>query len=707
MECYCSILEREERLVAITKVKPNNCLLHWPVTHDLAREKKMRKHGWQLPYHPLQVVAVAVFLALGFAFYVFFAPFVGKKLFQYIAMGIYTPLITCAFGLYIWCAAADPADPGVFRSKKYLKIPDSEKHNPQKDSKLGGGSTSSILDANASTVVGNSLEKEVVGAESTKKEPKTQIDKVSSGNSSCFQWVFFPCAFICNHCSSSDESSELQMSEDGMFYCSLCEVEVFKYSKHCRVCDKCVDRFDHHCRWLNNCIGKKNYRQFFTLMVSALLLVSPSLHILPYLESSDGQTASIIFESKTDGYFFFHWYIHGLCTLGLRLQLILQWSTGILVLICCFLERRRFSVDISVKLGSSFSLAPFVIVVLACTILAMIATLPLAQLFFFHILLIKKGISTYDYIIALREQEQEQQGVDGQQSAQMSPASSLTGLSSASSFSTFHRGAWCTPPRLFLEDQFDVVPPETGSVSSLGKKTIGEEPIKKKNPAAVKISPWTLARLNAEEVSRAAAEARKKSKILQPVIRREPPFGLDMDSSFGSSGRRMVPRTDSNRRRASKRIRIPADLPMESATKASGIAPDKGFTETSTSLAPLQLEARSAFQTSRAMSNSAGVVASSPESSLDSPDIHPFRVSSSGESRRLMGLSVGGPVSHNLFPLSRSTSDGYEASGGEDSDRVSSRIAQRSNNWSNLLFRADQDESVFRLKASSSSSQAQ
>ncbi|XP_034932190.1 probable protein S-acyltransferase 22 [Populus alba] len=619
----------------------------------------MRKHGWQLPYHPLQVVAVAVFLALGFAFYVFFAPFVGRKLFQYIAMGIYTPLITCAFGLYIWCAAADPADPGVFRSKKYLKIPDSEKHNPQKDSKLGGGSTSSILDANASTVVGNSLEKEVVGAESTKKEPKTQIDKVSSGNSSCFQWVFFPCAFICNRCSSSDESSELQMSEDGMFYCSLCEVEVFKYSKHCRVCDKCVDRFDHHCRWLNNCIGKKNYRQFFTLMVSALLL------------------------------------------------LILQWSTGILVLICCFLERRRFSIDISVKLGSSFSLAPFVIVVLACTILAMIATLPLAQLFFFHILLIKKGISTYDYIIALREQEQEQQGVDGQQSAQMSPASSLTGLSSASSFSTFHRGAWCTPPRLFLEDQFDVVPPETGSVSSLGKKTIGEEPIKKKNPAAVKISPWTLARLNAEEVSRAAAEARKKSKILQPVTRREPPFGLDMDSSFGSSGRRMVPRTDSNRRRASKRIRIPADLPMESATKASGIAPDKGFTETSTSLAPLQLEARSAFQTSRAMSNSAGVVASSPESSLDSPDIHPFRVSSSGESRRLMGLSVGGPVSHNLFPLSRSTSDGYEASGGEDSDRVSSRIAQRSNNWSNLLFRADQDESVFRLKASSSSSQAQ
>lgn len=35
--------------------------------------------------------------------------------------------ILCVFGLYIWCAAADPADPGVFKSKKYLKIPDRKK----------------------------------------------------------------------------------------------------------------------------------------------------------------------------------------------------------------------------------------------------------------------------------------------------------------------------------------------------------------------------------------------------------------------------------------------------------------------------------------------------------------------------------------------------------------------------------------------------
>lgn len=253
--------------------------------------------------------------------------------------------------------------------------------------------------------------------------------------------------------------------------------------------------------------------------------------------------------------------------------------------------------------------------------------------------------------------------------------------------------------------QFDVVPPETGSVSSLGKKMGGDEPIKKKNLGAVKISPWTLARLNAEEVSKAAAEARKRSKILQPVVRRDASFGLETDSSFGSSGRRMVFRPENNRRRANKRVRLPAELPMEPLTKTSAKAVDKGFTETSTSLAPLQLEARSAFQTSRAMSSSTGIVASSPESSLDSPDIHPFRVSSSGpeEARRLTGLSATGIAAQSGIPLSRSTSDGYEASGGEDSDRVPSRIVQRSTNWSNILFGSDHDDRMVNLKASSSS----
>lgn len=251
--------------------------------------------------------------------------------------------------------------------------------------------------------------------------------------------------------------------------------------------------------------------------------------------------------------------------------------------------------------------------------------------------------------------------------------------------------------------QFDVVPSDTRSVSSLGKKTVGEE-TKKKSNAPVKISPWALARLNAEDVSKAAAEARRRSKILQPVTRRDVPHRLDRENSFGSTDRQVYGRQDLNRKRGSKRVRIPAELPLEPLAKVSTDTAESNITETSTSLAPLQFEPRSAFRTSLAMSNASGVVASSPESSLDSPDLHPFGISSSGvdEARRLTGPSSN-VLAQPGFPLSRSASDGYDASGGEDSDRVPSRTVQRSTNWSNVLFNSDQDERITRVKGPGSS----
>ncbi|KAI3696370.1 hypothetical protein L1987_79384 [Smallanthus sonchifolius] len=378
-----------------------------------------------------------------------------------------------------------------------------------------------------------------------------------------------------------DSRTEDNMSEDGMFYCSLCEVE-----------------------WLNNCVGKKNYRKFFTLMISALLLIQLR-----------------------------HCYQAGK-----------QFLIGALCYSC------------------------------VCTILAMIATLPLVQLFFFHILLIKKGISTYDYIIALREQEQIETG--GQQSPQMSQASSITGLSSVSSFNNIRQGSWCTPPRLFVEDQYDVVPPDTGSVSSLGKKTV-DVPIKKKNPTAVKISPWTLARLNAEEVSKAAAEARKKSKIIQPISRKEAqqtgPYGLERDNSIGSSEHQLFSRLDNNRRSGSMRARLQEHLqPVEHPSLNYNIGSDRITGQNFSSLAPLQLEARSVFWPM----GSARIVESSPDSSLDSPDIHPVRISSGTDEARIP--VSGAHEKSGVMPLSRSTSDGYDALGGEDSDRVPSRLVQRS-----------------------------
>ncbi|XP_060104288.1 palmitoyltransferase ZDHHC11-like [Heteronotia binoei] len=53
--------------------------------------------------------------------------------------------------------------------------------------------------------------------------------------------------------------------------CYLCEVEVGPKVKHCSACNKCIADFDHHCNWLNNCVGSKNYWFFFSAVASAVL----------------------------------------------------------------------------------------------------------------------------------------------------------------------------------------------------------------------------------------------------------------------------------------------------------------------------------------------------------------------------------------------------------------------------------------------------
>lgn len=120
--------------------------------------------------------------------------------------------ITCVVGLYIWCAASDPADRGVFRSKKYLKIPENGKFPLSKETKDGCGSDTGGAKSRDGTCI---------------QDPENETNKKleSSKRSSLLRLLCSPCALLCSCCGGREESSE-QMSEDGMFYCSLCEVEV-------------------------------------------------------------------------------------------------------------------------------------------------------------------------------------------------------------------------------------------------------------------------------------------------------------------------------------------------------------------------------------------------------------------------------------------------------------------------------------------------
>ncbi|XP_010539027.1 PREDICTED: protein S-acyltransferase 21 [Tarenaya hassleriana] len=423
-----------------------------------------RRHGWQLPAHTFQVVAITVFFLLSVAYYAFFAPFLGKELYQYVAVGVYSFFAFSVLVLYVRCTGIDPADPGIF-----IEADKTPAHKSQ------NGIASSVEES---------------GGEGLKHGG--QYTKHGSGCCSALGRFFCGCLVI-GDCRKDAEQE--QSGEEEALFCTLCNAEVRKFSKHCRSCGKCVDGFDHHCRWLNNCVGRKNYVTFVCLMATSLI-----------------------------------W-------------LIVEFGVGVAVFVRCFVDHKAMEHQITEKLGVGFSRPPFATVVAICTALSLLATIPLGELFFFHIILIRKGITTYEYVVAMRAQsEPPGPSVDGgeQPSQPPSPTSSaVTAVSGRSSLGLGlqYRGtSLCTPPRIFMDQQDDVIQHlEPGPVpSTIDPDTVAQ---KKPPPRQVRISALKLAKLDPNEAAKAAAKARASSSVLRPLSSRHNPYTNGSDNNLSSSGR--------------------------------------------------------------------------------------------------------------------------------------------------------------------------
>ena len=125
-------------------------------------------------------------------------------------------------------------------------------------------------------------------------------------------------------------------------FCVTCNIMRPQRAVHCRKCKRCVEVFDHHCPWLGTCIGKNNYA-FFVVFVYFIVFICVLLFA---------------------------------CSVGLSVHLY----------------KTKSNLKEDTKTTLIFALG------IICSVYLLICTLMLGSLLHFHLTIIRKGVSTNEYI---------------------------------------------------------------------------------------------------------------------------------------------------------------------------------------------------------------------------------------------------------------------------------------------------------------------
>ncbi|CAK74064.1 unnamed protein product (macronuclear) [Paramecium tetraurelia] len=137
-------------------------------------------------------------------------------------------------------------------------------------------------------------------------------------------------------------------------YCDICDAYVKENTKHCKHCNRCSQEFDHHCKWVNNCVGNKNYKIFIMMITTTMLqLFYTAIVYIRIIKLYNTEHEKLLINNEIQK---FHFYDEN--------DLDIKYTLSIIML-----------VDSSI-----FSILLF-------------------QLFIFHIYLMIKGITTYEFIV--------------------------------------------------------------------------------------------------------------------------------------------------------------------------------------------------------------------------------------------------------------------------------------------------------------------
>ncbi|XVF72845.1 hypothetical protein PTKIN_Ptkin12aG0153400 [Pterospermum kingtungense] len=413
----------------------------------------MRRHGWQRPLHPLQMVGMAVYSFLVVAFYTFLGLLLGNRIAEITVTTIFSFVALSVMFLFIRCTAIDPTDKTSSRKKKR-------------------GKHKGILKLNYGFILTQIVVRFFRRLE--RKILMTFIRRkyLDPWKTNAQMEPLLPFPFVIK----DDAISPDLKVDDDISYCSLCDFEVKKHSKHCRTCNRCVEGFDHHCRWLNNCVGKRNYTTFILLMIFVLLM------------------------------------------------LILEGGTAIAIFVRCFVNKKGMELELKRRLHIEFPREVLATITILLALFTAYGSAAMGQLFFFHVVLIRKGIRTYDYILAMKEENQftvdpfdDDSDVSSDDSSDFDSPEKPTLLSR---FLCRGQGTHRNPSRLAIRIDGD---PEASSTLT-----------SKKQGFHVSIDPWKLIKLSKEKALLAAEKARERLIMKQkPAMELDPLKPLPLETKRG------------------------------------------------------------------------------------------------------------------------------------------------------------------------------
>ncbi|XP_010241438.1 PREDICTED: protein S-acyltransferase 18 [Nelumbo nucifera] len=409
--------------------------------------KNMRRHGWQRPLHPLQIVGMAVYSFLVVNFYAFLGPYLGNRTVEITVVTLFSFVALSVAFLFVRCTAIDPTDKTCFKKKRSKK-------------------TCGILKLNYGYLLG-----QIVLRFIRKMERKIlkywirrrYLDPLKTGVQ-MEPLLPFPLVI-------QDDAVMPDLKDDDITFCSLCDFEVKKHSKHCRTCNRCVEGFDHHCRWLNNCIGKKNYTTFILLMVFVLIM------------------------------------------------LVMEGGSAIAIFIRCFVDKIGIEQEVVKKIHIEIPRGVLAAISVFLVLMTAYSSAALGQLFFFHLVLIRKGMKTYDYILAMKEENQ----FDGE-------------LFDDSDTSSDESTDFESPEKHRFASKFLCGGENTRQLTRLSIRIDGDpgsSNFNKKNNFRASINPWKLIKMSSEKALMVAEKARERIMKQKPNTEHESLKPLPLETKCG------------------------------------------------------------------------------------------------------------------------------------------------------------------------------